>query len=102
MAQGGKTVKEIPESSKSEFLDGEDNTSGLLNRRGIVDLPLLRMLLAIRQKFQEPKFLGSDGLFYFIGICKFGSFKDPFARITSLSELIYSVGANKKSDFYGL
>ena len=56
MTQGGKTGKEISESSRLEFLDGEDNTSGLLNRRDRVDLPLLRMLLAIRQKFQEPSF----------------------------------------------
>ena len=56
----GKTGKEIPESSRFEFLekflannfalsDAEDNTSGPLNRGGIADLPLLRTLLAIRQ-----------------------------------------------------
>ena len=49
----GKTVKEIPEPSRLEFLansfalsDEEDNTSGPLNRGGISDLPLLRTLLA--------------------------------------------------------
>ena len=63
----GKTGKEIPESSRFEFLekflandfalsDAEDNTSGLLNRGGIADLPLLRTLLAIRQKSREPSF----------------------------------------------
>ena len=57
----GKTGKEIPDSSRLEFLekfsannfalsDAEDNTSGPLNRGGIADLPLLRTLLAIRQK----------------------------------------------------
>ena len=57
----GKTGKEIPESSRFEFLetflannfalsDAEDNTSGPLNRGGIADVPLLRTLLAIRQK----------------------------------------------------
>ena len=62
-----KTGKEIPESSRLEFLekfsvnnfalsDAEDNTSGLLNRGGIADLPLLRTLLAIRQKSREPSF----------------------------------------------
>ena len=46
----GKTGKEIPESSRPEFLekflasnfafsDAEDNTSGLLNRGGKADLP---------------------------------------------------------------
>ena len=59
----GKTGKEIPESSKLEFLekfsannfalpDAEDNTSGPLNSRGVVDLPLLRTLLTI---CQSPK-----------------------------------------------
>ena len=36
--------------------DAEDNTSRLLNRGGIADLPLLITLLAIRQKSQEPSF----------------------------------------------
>ena len=56
-----ETDKEIPESSKLEFLekfsannlalsDAKDNTSGPLNRGGIADLLLLRTLLAIRQK----------------------------------------------------
>ena len=60
----GKTGKEIPESSRLEFLekfsannfalsDAEDNTSGPLNRRGIADLPLLRTLLAIHEKSKE-------------------------------------------------
>ena len=62
-----KTGKEIPESSKLEFIeknsanncalsDAEDNTSGPLNRGGIADLPLLRTLLASRQKSREPSF----------------------------------------------
>ena len=56
-----KTGIEIPESSRLEFLekfsandfvlsDAEDNSSGPLNRGGIADLPLLRTLMAIRQK----------------------------------------------------
>ena len=63
----GKTGKEIQESSRFEFLekflannlalsDAEDNTSSPLNRGGIADLPLLRTLLAIRQKSREPSF----------------------------------------------
>ena len=61
----GKTSKEIPESSRLEFLekflannfalsDAEDNTSGSLNRGGTADLPLLRRSLAIRQKSRQP------------------------------------------------
>ena len=53
---------EIPESSRLEFLetflandfalsDAGNNTSWLLNREDIADLPLLRTLLAIRQKY---------------------------------------------------
>ena len=63
----GKTSKGIPESSRLELLekllainfalsDAEDNTSGPLNRGSIADLPLLRTLLAIRQKSREPSF----------------------------------------------
>ena len=63
----GKAGKEIPESSRLEFMekflannlassDAEDNTSGPLNRGGIADLPLLITLLAIHQKSREPSF----------------------------------------------
>ena len=36
--------------------DAEGNTSGPLNRGGIADLPLVRTILAIHQKSQEPSF----------------------------------------------
>ena len=63
----GKTGKEIPETSRLEFLekllannfafsDAKDNTSGPLNRGGMTDLPLHRALLPIPQKFREPSF----------------------------------------------
>ena len=63
----GGTGKEIPESSRLEFLekfsannlalsDAEDNTSRLLNRGGTADLPLLRTLFAICQKPSELNF----------------------------------------------
>ena len=62
----GKTGKEIPESSRLEFLekflannfswsDAEDNTSGLWNREGIADLPLLRTLINL-PKSCKPSF----------------------------------------------
>ena len=72
----GKTGKEIPESSRLEFLqkfsaknsplsDAEDNASGPLNRGGIADLPFLRTLLAICQKSHEPSFWEvMDSFFY--------------------------------------
>ena len=63
----GKTGKEIPESSRLEFIekfsansfalsDADDNTSGPLNREGMADLLLLRTLLAICQKSRVPSF----------------------------------------------
>ena len=63
----GKTGKQIPDSSRLEFLerflannfvlyDAKDSTSGPLNRGGIADLPLLRTLLAIHQKSREASF----------------------------------------------
>ena len=75
----GKTGKKIPESSRLEFLerflannfvllDAEDNTSWPLNNEGIVNLTLLRTLLAIHQKsrkVQRAQFLGSDGFILF-------------------------------------
>ena len=40
-------------------------------------------------KVARAKFLENDELFSFISICKFGSFKNPFAMITSRSELYF-------------
>ena len=88
-----KTGKEIPKSSRQEFLkkflannftlsDTEGNTTRLLNRGGIADLTFYNL-----PNIQRAKFLGSDGLFCFISICKFGSFQNTFATIISLSEL---------------
>ena len=50
-------------------------------------------------KVPRAKFLGSDGLFCFVSISKFCSFKNPFATITSLYELPFRfrfVGTNEK------
>ena len=63
----GKTGKEIPESSRLEYLEkcfsnyfslsnAEYNISRPLNRGVTADLPFLRTLLAIRQKSQERSF----------------------------------------------
>ena len=63
----GKTGKEIPDSSRLQFLerflvnkfaflDAESNNSGPFNRGGTVDLLLLRTQLAIRRKSREPSF----------------------------------------------
>ena len=71
----GKVVKEIPESSGLEFLEkffltvllcqnwrqteaaeAEGNISGLLHGGATTDLPLLRTILAIHQKYRESGF----------------------------------------------
>ena len=39
----------------------------------------------------RAKFVGSNRLFCFISICKFGSFKNPFATINSLSEVYFQI-----------
>ena len=54
-----ETDKEIPESSRLDFLEqfltnNLDNTTRLLNSAGVVDLPLLKTVLAIHQKSAEP------------------------------------------------
>ena len=96
----GKTGKEMPESSRLEFLekflannfalsDAEANTSGKLNKGRTADLLLLTILLAIHQKSREPCFWEVMMDSCFISICKFGSFKNPFAMITSLSKLSF-------------
>ena len=113
-----KTGKEMPESSRFEFIkkfsvnnfalpDAEDNTSSALNRGGRAGLPLLRTLLANRQRSREPSFWEIMDSFVKIGICKFGSFKNPFATITSLSELSFrfrraTLLVQMKSDLYEL
>ena len=92
-----KTGIEIPESSRLEFLekfsandfvlsDVEDNSSSPLNRGGIADLPLLRTLMAIRQKSREPSFWEVMDSFVLLAYAILCSFKNPFAMITSLSE----------------
>ena len=95
-----KTGKDIPESSRLEFLetfsannfalsDAEDNTSGLLNRGGIADLPLLRTLLAIRQKSQEPSFWEVMDSFVLLAYASLVASSLVAAMITSLSELYF-------------
>ena len=84
----GKTGKEIPESSRLEFKekfsannfplsDAESNTSGPLNSGCII---------SNSSEVTRAKYLGSNGVFCFISICKFGNFKNPLAMIIRLSE----------------
>ena len=55
---------------------------------GVQQIYLVENTIGNSPKVPQAKFLGNDGLFCFISICKFGSFKNPFAKITtSLTEL---------------
>ena len=99
LALHGKKGKEIPEPSRLEFLEkffyklrcfirSKRQHSGPSNRGGIVDLPFLRILLEILQKTSEPSsWEVMDSCFS--SICKFGSFKNLFSMITSLTELYF-------------
>ena len=75
----------------------------LSNRGCITDLPFFENTISNLPKVLRAKSLGSDGLY---AICKFASFKDPFATINSLCELYFRfrfiAGTNKKSYFYEL
>ena len=53
--------------------------------------PFVKNTIGNSPKVLRAKFLGSDGLFCFISICNFGSFKNPFATISSLSELYFRI-----------
>ena len=78
----GKTCKEIPETSRLEFIekfsennfalsDAEDNTSGPLNRR-YSSFTCVENTISNSPKVLRAKFVGSDGLFSFI-LCMCGS-----------------------------
>ena len=114
----GKTGKEIPESSRFEFWekflantfalsDAEDNTSSPLNRGGIADLPLLRTLLAIRQKSREPSFWEGMDSFVLVAYASLAASRTLLQRL--LACLNFTLDSedlfcwyNEKSDFYGL
>ena len=77
----GKTVSFF--SNNFALLEAKDNNSRLWNRR----FAFVENTVSNLPKVPRTKFLGSDGFFCFSSICKFGSFKNLFATITSLSEL---------------
>ena len=103
----GKTGKETPKSSRLEFKekfsannfvlsDAEDNTSSPLNRGGRADLPLLRKLLAIRQKSREPSFW--EGMDSFV-LLAYASL--PASR-TLLQRLLACLNFNLQSEDFSL
>ena len=108
----GKTGREIPESSRLEFLekfsanyfvlsDAEDSTYGLLNRRGIADLPLLRTP-AVSQKSREPRFW--DVLLAYPCLAASKTLLQQLLACLNftLESEDYPFGTNEKSDFFEL
>ena len=108
----------MPESSRLEFLekfsanifalsDAEDNTSGLLNRGGTADLSLLRILLAICQKSQEPSFWELMDSFVLLAYTSLTASRTLLQQLLAclnftLESEDYPFGTNKKSDLYEL
>ena len=96
----GKTDKKIPKSSESlkKFLannfilsDAEVNTcEPSVEQRRYRRLTFVENNISNLPKVPRAKFLKCDGLFRLINICKFDSFKNAFATITSLSELYFT------------
>ena len=97
-----KTGKEIPESSRLEFLEkflannfalseAEDNTSRLLNRGGIADLPLLRTLLAICQKSREEVM----DSFVLVAHGGLAASRTLLQRLPGINSTIIEVGMNR-------
>ena len=104
-----ETGKRIPESSRLEFLekfsaknaalsDAEDNTFGPLNRGGIEDLPLLRTLLAIRQKSQEPGFCEVMDSFVLLAYASFAASRTLLQRL--LASLNFTLESEDLSFWY--
>ena len=97
----GKTSTRIPQALRLGFLEkflannfalsaAENNTSRQLNRGSIVYLfAFAENTISNSPKLSTINFLGSGRLLFFISICKFDSFKNFFATITSLPELYF-------------
>ena len=92
----GKKSKDIPELSRLELLEKFlANICALSNWRSqhfwttesrrYSRFTFVENTISKLAKVPRAKFLGSDSCFN--SICKFGSFKNPFAIITNLSEL---------------
>ena len=96
----GKTGKEIPASSRLDFLGKVFRKQFYFIRWRRKHLQVVEWRRYSRFTFVEntitnsPEvsrviFLGNDGFFCFISTCKFDSLKNPFVTITSLSELYF-------------
>ena len=111
-----KTCKEIPKSFTLEFSEkflasnfALDNTSRPLNRGGIADLLLLRTLLTVPQKSRESSFWEVMDPFVLLTYAILAAWITLLLlaclNFTLDSEdyfTLYSVGRNKRGDFYKL
>ena len=112
----GKPGKETPESSRLEFKekfsannfalsDAEGNTSGPLNRGGIADLPLLRTLLAMRHKSQEPGFWEVMDSFVLLAYVSLAASRTLLQRLLACLNFTledFTLCYKRKNDFYEL
>ena len=110
--------REIPESSRFEFLekflansfalsDPKDNTSGPLNRGGIPDLSLLRTLLGIYRKSWEPSFWEVMDSFVLVAYASLAASGTPLQRLLACPNITLDsqnlfCWYKQKSDFYEL
>ena len=76
-------------ANKFPLPDAEDNTSRPVNRGDIADLPMLRTLLAICQKSQEPSFWEVIDSFVLLPYASLAASRTRFAMITNVSELYF-------------
>ena len=102
-----KTGKEIPYSSRLEFLGkflenyfnlsyAEGSISGLPNREDIADLPYLRTLLAIRHKFWEQRSLKVMGFFVLLAYSSFPASRALLQRILACLNVNLKLFQTKK------
>ena len=87
--------------------DADGETSWLLNRGGIPDLPLLRTLLAIRQMSREPSFWKVMRSFVLLAYASSAASRTLLQQLLAclnftLESEDFSLGTNEKSDFYEL
>ena len=85
-----KTGKEIPESSRLEFLEK------ILANNRYSRFAFVKKSISNSPKVLRANFRGSNRLFCFSRICEFGGFNNYFAMINK----IFSVGKNEKNDFF--
>ena len=117
----GKTGKEIPDSSRLEFLktfsandfalsDTEDNTSSPLNRGDKANLLSARTLLAIHQNSKQPSFWEVMDSFVLVAYASLADWRTLLQRLRAClnftldSEVLFRwyMQKKKKKDFYEL